>query len=79
MHTLISAAVFGLVPIPPADSLTSRRCDLRPTNDHCDFSKHLFVRRPIAKRMATKEELARIREDVEALGADNTRIGDWCR
>ena len=77
MRTLWSVAVFGLVPIPPADTPISDGHDLRTPSQDCDFSRRMFLCRPIVKRMATEQELAGIREELEALGAVDTKRTRW--
>ena len=68
MKPLVSVAVFGLVPIPPADIPISSGHDLRAMRENCDFSRLVFLCRPIVKRMATKEELGHIRAELKEIG-----------
>jgi len=74
MKTLWSVSVFGLLPIPPAD-----RPDGHEHPPHAEDLKRLrrmFDRRPVVKRMATAEELDRIRaelEEAEARSRDTRR------
>ena len=74
MKTLVSAAVYGLVPVPPM--LDTRGCsdsdnravaaeDMKSSQPKC------FEHRVVTERMATKDELARIRRELEELS------GDW--
>jgi hypothetical protein len=60
MKTLVSVAVFGLVPMPPMPNTWSSRDDLRVTSDDSDFLQLVYLPRAITERLATKEELARI-------------------
>jgi hypothetical protein len=73
VRTLWSVAVFGLVPIPPADTPIRTPHDLRGASGHGDC-----LYRPIVKKMATEEELARIREELKARGALSTKHAHWC-
>jgi hypothetical protein len=82
MKTLWSVSVFGLVPIPPTDAPTGKPHDLLATRDNGHSSPVLSLCRPIVKRMATEEELARIREELEKIDAEAARCcqdGGWRR
>ena len=73
MRTLWSVSVFGLVPFPsPAATPIITPRDLRVTSERCDL---LFRR--VIKRMATKEELARIRQDLEEIGSSDPPRRCW--
>jgi hypothetical protein len=78
MKSLASAAVFGLVPIPPAISTTNSCSPSEPCGDNdntpaeeLDFAQ-LAPPQPedAAERMATKDELARIRRQLEDESTD---------
>src|SRR5262249_24361784 len=77
MKTLVSVAVFGLLPVPPipdpwSSSSYSRRSE---RGDH-PFSQFAH---PIGERTATKEELARISYELEEIAAKPGRVtkGPW--
>ena len=79
MKPLASAAVFGLVPVPPAISTTEACNPIEPCGDNdnapvedLDFERlsdppHL---EDAAERMATKDELAGIRRQLEDQSTD---------
>ena len=78
MKPLASAAVFGLVPVPPAISTTESSRPHRAFGDNdnapvedLDFAQ-LAPPHPedAAERMATKDELARIRRQLEDQSTD---------
>ena len=62
MKTLWSVSVFGLLPIPPTDRSAGH--DDVPHAEDLDRLRRMFDRRPTVKRMATAEELERIRAEV---------------
>ena len=72
MKTLWSVAVFGLVPIPPADTPFSSHDGVRSPAENDDISQ------PIIERMAMKEKLSRIREELKARGVGSTKHAHWC-
>lgn len=66
MKPLVSAAVFGLVPIPPMpDTGPNSDEDRRMTAEDADAPQFLWLPAPVAERMATKDEFARIRDELE--------------
>ena len=66
MRPLVSAAVFGLVPIPPMpDTGPNNDEDRRMTAENANAPQFLWLSVPVAERMATKDELARIRDELE--------------
>jgi hypothetical protein len=74
MKTLVSVAVFGLVPIPTmTDTRIIGRDDARATDEFYGFPRLMFVPRLITERMATKEELACIRDELEKIAAEAAR------
>ena len=75
MKTLQSSAVFGLVPIPPADTSVGGRNDLPIAGGEIDRLRRMFHCRPIVKRIATAEEIAPIRAE---LGEAEARARDLC-
>jgi hypothetical protein len=73
MKALQSAAVFGLLPVPPVPDTHEygRDRDTRPTMSEDDSSSQGAGLSPsLTERMATKGELARLREELEAISAD---------
>ena len=71
MKVLVSVAVFGLMPVPPMpDTLSSRVDHARARSEDFEFSQLAFLPRPILERLATKEELARIRDELEGIHAE---------
>lgn len=63
MKTLTSAAVFGLVATPPAEAPES---SLGKPRSKCEFPRMLCA---CLTRLATPEELASIRKELEAIDA----------
>ena len=70
MKTLVSVSVFGLVPMPPMPDTWSSREDLRATSDDFDFSQLVYLPRAITERLVTKEELARIRNQLKKMDTE---------
>ena len=77
MKPLASAAVFGLVPVPPAISTTESCTKPCGDNDNASVEDLDFERlsdppnpEDAAERMATKDELARIRRQLEDQSTD---------
>src|SRR5262249_30118479 len=77
MKTLVGVAVFGLVPVPPMPDTVSSGFDGRwTTSEHdLDLSQLVFFPHPVAERMATKDELARIRYELEEIAAKTSWKG----
>jgi len=77
MKTLVGVAVFGLVPVPPMPDTVSSGFDGRWTaSEHdLDLSQLVFFPHPVAERMATKDELARIRYELEEIAAKTRTKG----
>src|SRR5262247_3316489 len=77
MKTLVGVAVFGLVPVPPMPDTVSSGLDGRwTTSQHdIDLSQLVFFPHPVAERMATKDELARIRYELEEIAAKTSTKG----
>jgi hypothetical protein len=77
MKTLVGVAVFGLVPVPPMPDTVSSGFDGRwTTSEHdLDLSQLVFFPHPVAERMATKDELARIRYELEEIAAKTSKKG----
>jgi len=75
MKTLVGVAVYGLVPVPPMPDTVSSGFDGRwTTSEHdLDLSQLVFSPHPVAERMVTKDELARIRYELEEIAAKKSR------
>ena len=71
MNKLMSSSMFGLAPIAPSQTLVSND-EERPGVENDDISQ------PIIERMAMKEKLARIREELKARSAWSTKHAHWC-
>ena len=69
MNRLMSSSMFGLAPIAPSQTLVSND-EERPGAYNYEVSP------PVIERMATREEITRIREELEArgMGAQSTHI-----
>jgi hypothetical protein len=65
MKKLMSSSMFGLVPIPLADTISSHD-EVRPSPEIDDITRPM------------EGELARIREELEARGAESTKHAHWC-
>jgi len=74
MKAFTSAAVFGLVPVPPMPPTASRSAVERCSNNDIvpDSTEHLDAPPPAhpergaaTERMATKDELAHIRHELD--------------
>src|SRR5215475_4949981 len=77
MKTLVSVAVFGLLPVPPMPDPWSSSSYIR-RSDRAGFPFSQFAH-PISERMATKEELARISYELEEIAAKPRCVseGPW--
>jgi hypothetical protein len=79
MKPLTSAAVFGLVPVPPMSPTDTHSdhdscVDIWPlTLDDASAPRLAELQHDPAERMATNDELARIRQELEDLSAE-TRL-----
>ena len=72
MNRLMSSSMLGLAPIAPTETLISEQDEERPANEKDEIS------RPAIERMATREEIARIREELDARDAGRTKHAHWC-
>ena len=72
MRPLATVAVCGLVPVPPmADTQACRDDDNQPpAADDENAARLAWLRHDAAERMATNDELARIRQELEDLCAE---------
>jgi hypothetical protein len=70
MRTLRSAAALGLIPISLGTCAQSRD-RIRAMRETRDSLRRMLSCRPIIKRLATRDELARIREELEVAGTCN--------
>ena len=71
MNKLMSSSMFGLAPIAPSQTLVSND-EERPGVENDEIS------RPVIERMATREEIARIRKELDARDAGRTKHAHWC-
>ena len=68
MKPLRSVAVFGLLPVPPAEA-TQSNYELRNPAEALEVARRMFSCRPSLKRLAIEEEIARIRDELKESGA----------
>ena len=71
MNKLMSSSMFGLAPIAPSQTVVSND-EERPGAKNDEISP------PVIERMATREEIARIREELDARDAGSTKHAHWC-
>jgi len=73
MKPLTTVAVYGLVPVPPmADTQACSDNDNQPAAAGDENAARLaWLRHDAAERMATNDELARIRQELEELSAES--------
>ena len=71
MNKLMSSSMFGLAPIAPSQTLVCND-EERPATEKEEIS------RPVIERMATREEIARIRGELDARDAGSTKHAHWC-
>ena len=71
MNRLMSSSMFGLAPIAPSQTLVSND-EERQGVENDEISP------PVIERMATREEIARIREELDARDAGSTKHAHWC-
>ena len=71
MNKLMSSSMFGLAPIAPSQTLVSND-EERPGVENDEIFP------PGIERMATREEIARIREELDARDAGRTKHAHWC-
>jgi hypothetical protein len=68
MRTLVCSAVCGLVPIPPMfGTVINNKGNLRSTSDDVDLWQTVLFP-DVTERMVTKDEVARIRKQLEEIG-----------
>ena len=70
MNKLMSSSMLGMAPIAPTETLISEQDEERPATEE--------ISRPVIERMATREEIARIREELAAHNAGCTKHAHWC-
>ena len=68
MNKLMSSSMFGLAPIAPSQTLVSND-EERPGVENDEISP------PVIERMATREEIVSIREELDARVAGGTTCG----
>jgi hypothetical protein len=71
MNKLMSSSMLGLAAIAPSQTLASND-EERPGVENEEVSQ------PVIERMATREEIARIRQELEARDAGSTKHAHWC-
>ena len=71
MNKLMSSSMLGLAPIAPSQTLISN--DEEPPRVENDE-----ISPPAIERVATREEIARIREELDARDAGSTKHARWC-
>jgi len=70
MRMLVTVAVFGLVPMPPMPDTVNYRFDDPPiTRKIFEVTRLVIVPGPLIERMATSEELTRMRSELEGIAA----------
>ena len=70
MNKLMNSSMLGLAPIAPTETLIREQDEERAANDK--------ISPPIVQRMATREEIARIRKELDAHDAGSTKHAHWC-
>jgi hypothetical protein len=71
MNKLMSSSMFGLAPIAPSQTLGCND-EERPGVENDEIFP------PVIERMATREEIARIREELNARDAGSTKHAHCC-
>jgi hypothetical protein len=71
MNRLMNSSMLGLAPIAPSQTLVSND-EERPAVENDEIPP------PVIERMATREEIARIREELGARDAGHTKHAHWC-
>ena len=72
MNKLMNSSMLGLAPIAPTQTLISEQDEERPAIEKDEICP------PVIERMATREEIARIREELEVRDAGTTKHAHWC-
>ena len=72
MNKLMNSSMLGLAPIAPTQTLISEQDEERPATEREEISP------PVIERMATREEIARIREELAVRDAGSTKHAHWC-
>jgi hypothetical protein len=77
MPTLSNVAGYGLVPMPASFSKGQPWDDEPPTAEESNAALHAWHRHVAAERKATGEEIARLRQQLEAAtaGQESSREG----
>ena len=71
MNKLMNSSMLGLAPIAPTQTLISEQDEERPATKK-------EVCPPVIERMATDEEIARIREELQMRDAGTSKHVHWC-
>jgi hypothetical protein len=72
MIKLMNSSMLGLAPIAPTETLISEQDEDRLATGKEEIS------RPVIERMATREEITRIHEELAAREAGSTKHAHWC-
>ena len=72
MNRLMNSSMLGLAPIAPTQTLISEQDEERPA------TKKDGICPPVIERMATDEEIARIREELQMRDAGTSKHAHWC-
>jgi len=71
MNKLMNSSMLGLAPIAPTQTLISEQDEERPATKK-------EIRPPVIERMATDEEIARIREELQMRDSGTSKHAHWC-
>ena len=71
MNKLMNSSMLGLAPIAPTQTLISEQDEERPATKK-------EVCPPVIERMATDEEIARIREELQMRDSGTSKHAHWC-
>jgi len=78
MNAMPSVSILGLVPIPPIKPDPHSEHHALPARAPCEVAQDLLGLRPSATRLATKSEIARIRDELKAIAAvHEARLHVW--
>ena len=72
MNRLMNSSMLGLAPIAPTQTLISEQDEERAANEMDEICP------PVIERMATDEEIAHIREELQTRDAGTSKHEHWC-
>jgi hypothetical protein len=72
MRNLMSVGVFGLGPVLPPERLISTSIDPRPARADLDDWQLLLLDHLLSERLATRDELAHIRDEWKEFSAKSS-------